>query len=155
MVDRDPIRIASWMSKHLPIHESGLSDIVRISRDGSSTFSFVNAPTTLDDRSSESGSDEQRDEVVIPARQPNLFFSTEVTGCIREADIILVTVNTPTKKHGMGAGRATDVTALESVTEEIALHARPGAILVEKSTVPCGTAQLIQDTVGPSLLECR
>jgi UDPglucose 6-dehydrogenase len=67
---------------------------------------------------------------------------------ISEADIILIAVNTPTKRRGIGAGKATDVTALEAVTREIAIHARPGAILVEKSTVPCRTAEIIRDTVS-------
>jgi UDPglucose 6-dehydrogenase len=148
VVDRDPARIASWKSKHLPIHENGLSEIVRIARDGAKACSFTNGASNPPD--SESEGDEQRDEIAVPLRQPNLFFSTEVAKCIAEADIVLITVNTPTKRRGLGAGRATDVTALEGATREIALNARPGAILVEKSTVPCGTAELIQDTVGHS-----
>jgi UDPglucose 6-dehydrogenase len=152
VVDRDPARIASWNSKHLPIHENGLSEIVRIARDGSKACSFRNAPSNIPDSisSSESEGDEPRDEVIVPARFPNLFFSTDVARCISEADIILITVNTPTKTRGLGAGSATDVTALEGATREIAIHARPGAILVEKSTVPCGTAELIKDTVSLS-----
>jgi UDPglucose 6-dehydrogenase len=126
-----------------------LNEIVQIARDGSKACSFFNGPTNPSDSasSSESEGEEQRDEIVVPARQPNLFFSTEVARCIAEADIILITVNTPTKTRGLGAGSATDVSALEGATREIAIHARPGAILVEKSTVPCGTAELIQDTV--------
>ena len=126
-----------------------MNEIVRIARDGSKACSFFNGPTNPSDSasSSESEGEEQRDEIVVPARQPNLFFSTEVARCIAEADIILITVNTPTKTRGLGAGSATDVSALEGATREIAIHARPGAILVEKSTVPCGTAELIQDTV--------
>jgi UDPglucose 6-dehydrogenase len=122
---------------------------VRIARDGSKACSFFNAPANQPDNisSSESEGEEQRDEIAVPARLPNLFFSTEVAKCIAEADIILITVNTPTKTRGLGAGSATDVSALEGATREIAIHARPGAILVEKSTVPCGTADLIQDTV--------
>jgi len=122
---------------------------VRIARDGSKACSFFNGPANQPDSisSSESEGEEQRDKIVVPARLQNLFFSTEVAKCIAEADIILITVNTPTKTRGLGAGSATDMTALESATREIALHARPGAILVEKSTVPCGTAELIQDTV--------
>lgn len=84
----------------------------------------------------------------MQAREPNLFFSTDVARCIAEADIILITVNTPTKTRGIGAGSATDMTALEGATKEIALHAKPGAILVEKSTVPCGTAELIKEVVS-------
>lgn len=48
----------------------------------------------------------------------------------------------------MGAGSATDMTAFEAVTGVVAQHARPGAIIVEKSTVPCRTAQLVKDTVS-------
>ena len=122
---------------------------MRIARDGSKACSFFNGPANSQDNvsSSESEGEEQRDEIRVPARVQNLFFSTEVARCIAEADIILITVNTPTKTRGLGAGSATDVSALEGATREIAIHARPGAILVEKSTVPCGTAELIQDTV--------
>jgi len=84
----------------------------------------------------------------VPARLPNLFFSTGVAKCISEADIVLIAVNTPTKMRGTGAGSATDMTAFEAVTQEVAQHARPGAIVVEKSTVPCRTAQHVQETVG-------
>ncbi|PSS16541.1 hypothetical protein M430DRAFT_140668 [Amorphotheca resinae ATCC 22711] len=158
VVDRDSSRIKQWESKHPPIYEPGLHEILRIARDGSKACSFYNEPTrseSIDGMSSassatsecESQCGEHRDEIVISARQPNLFFSTEVSKCISEADIILIAVNTPTKMRGVGAGRATDVTALEAVTREIAIHAKPGAILVEKSTVPCRTAQLIQDTL--------
>jgi UDPglucose 6-dehydrogenase len=86
--------------------------------------------------------------VTTPRRQPNLFFSTEVSRCIFEADIVLIAVNTPTKTRGAGAGSATDMTAFEAVTAEVAQHARPGAIIVEKSTVPCRTAQLVKETVS-------
>ena len=122
---------------------------MRIARDGSKACSFFNGPANQPNSTSSSDSEgeEQRDEIVVPARLSNLFFSTAVAECVAEADIILITVNTPTKTRGLGAGSATDVTALEGATREIALHARPGAILVEKSTVPCGTAELIQDTV--------
>jgi UDPglucose 6-dehydrogenase len=156
VVDRDASRIAQWNSKHLPLYEPGLYEILRIARDGSKAFSFFNEPpqseSSLSSASSvtsecESQCLEHREETYIPARQPNLFFSTEISKCIGEAEIILIAVNTPTKRRGIGAGRATDVTALEAVTREIAIHAKPGAILVEKSTVPCRTAEIIKDTV--------
>lgn len=157
VVDRDASRIAQWKSKHLPIYEPGLHGILRVARDGSKACTFYNEANqaeSLDEISSASlsisscGSQcgEHR-EVDIPARQPNLFFSTEVSKCISEADIVLIAINTPTKMRGVGAGRATDMTAVEAVAREIALHAKPGAILVEKSTVPCRTADLIQETV--------
>lgn len=83
----------------------------------------------------------------VPARPANLCFTTQVSKSIAEADIVLIAVNTPTKYRGAGAGSATDMTAFEAVTAEVAVHARPGAIIVEKSTVPCRTAQMVQDTV--------
>jgi UDPglucose 6-dehydrogenase len=173
VVDRDPKRIAQWQTKHLPIFEPGLDSILRIARDGSKRFGFYNEPArndSLDSMSNASSAEsecesqcgEHRDEISVPARTPNLFFSTEVSKCISEADIVLIAVNTPTKMKGIGGGRATDVTALEAVTREIAIHAKPGAVLVEKSTVPCRTAEIIQDTVsevsqflGPKLSECQ
>jgi UDPglucose 6-dehydrogenase len=160
VVDRDPVRIKQWKTKHLPIYEPGLYEILRIARDGSKACSFYNEATrsdSLDSMSSASSSTSEcesqcgyhRDEIAIQARVPNLFFSTEISKTISEADIVLIAVNTPTKMRGLGSGKATDVTALEAVTREIAIHAKPGAILVEKSTVPCRTAELIQDTVSP------
>jgi UDPglucose 6-dehydrogenase len=159
VVDRDPNRIRQWQSKHLPIYEPGLSEILRIARDGARSCSFSNEQTGADSfdglstASSSSSECESQceghaDEICMPSRQPNLFFSTEVSKTISEADIVLIAVNTPTKSRGLGAGRATDVTALEAVTKEIAIHAKPGAIVVEKSTVPCRTAEIIQDTVS-------
>ena len=159
VVDRDPVRIKQWKTKHLPIYEPGLYEILRSARDGSKACSFSNEATrfdSLDSMSSASSSTSDcesqcgyhRDEIAVKARTPNLFFSTEISKTISEADIVLIAVNTPTKLQGLGAGKATDVTALEAVTREIAIHAKPGAILVEKSTVPCRTAERIQDTVS-------
>lgn len=86
-----------------------------------------------------------------PVQQPNLFFSTDVSRCISDADIVIIAVNTPTKSRGAGAGSATDMTAFEAVTAEVVQHARLGAIIVEKSTVPCKTAELVEDMVCFSL----
>ncbi|KAH7309264.1 hypothetical protein BKA65DRAFT_170802 [Rhexocercosporidium sp. MPI-PUGE-AT-0058] len=156
VVDRDPRRIAQWKSKHLPIHEPGLDYILRIGRDGSRACIVSHNPTYSSESSAESSSNstsecesqcQEDDEMHITAREPNLYFSTEVSKSISEADIVLIAVNTPTKMRGLGSGRATDVTALEAVTKEIALHAKFGAILVEKSTVPCRTSELIRDTL--------
>ncbi|KAI8070470.1 UDP-glucose/GDP-mannose dehydrogenase family, NAD binding domain-containing protein [Gongronella butleri] len=81
------------------------------------------------------------DEVVLACRGKNLFFSTDVDGAIQEADLIFVSVNTPTKKSGMGAGMAADLAYVESATRRIAEVATSSKIVVEKSTVPCRTAQ--------------
>eukprot|EP00747_Dinoflagellata_sp_TGD_P166627 gnl/TRDRNA2_/TRDRNA2_189704_c0_seq1.p1 gnl/TRDRNA2_/TRDRNA2_189704_c0~~gnl/TRDRNA2_/TRDRNA2_189704_c0_seq1.p1 ORF type:complete len:526 (-),score=125.35 gnl/TRDRNA2_/TRDRNA2_189704_c0_seq1:113-1540(-) len=79
-------------------------------------------------------------EVVDACRGKNLFFSTEIKKCIEESDIIFVSVNTPTKKTGIGAGRAADLCYIESVGRTIAENANGSKIVVEKSTVPVRTA---------------
>ena len=83
------------------------------------------------------------DDVVREARGRNLFFSTDVAGGIKQADIIFVSVNTPTKTYGVGAGRAADLRFIESVARTIAEHAETGKIIVEKSTIPVKTADTI------------
>ena len=88
------------------------------------------------------------DEVVAKARGRNLFFSTDVAGGIKAADIIFVAVNTPTKTYGVGAGRAADLRFIESVARSIAEHAEGGKIIVEKSTIPVKTADTIATIVA-------
>ncbi|KAF9484107.1 UDP-glucose/GDP-mannose dehydrogenase [Pholiota conissans] len=80
-------------------------------------------------------------DVVRQARGRNLFFSTDVDKAILEADLIFVSVNTPTKKTGVGAGFAADLNYVELATRRIANVARSNKIVVEKSTVPCRTAE--------------
>ncbi|KAI9225996.1 MAG: UDP-glucose/GDP-mannose dehydrogenase family, NAD binding domain-containing protein [Piptocephalis tieghemiana] len=80
-------------------------------------------------------------EVVMACRGRNLTFSTDVDKGIQEADIIFVSVNTPTKVSGQGAGYAADLKWVESATRRIADVATSSKIVVEKSTVPCKTAQ--------------
>ncbi|KAF9781273.1 UDP-glucose dehydrogenase [Thelephora terrestris] len=81
------------------------------------------------------------EEVVRQARGKNLFFSTDVDKGILEADLIFVSVNTPTKKTGVGAGFAADLNYVELATRRIAAVATSSKIVVEKSTVPCRTAE--------------
>ncbi|TQN67204.1 UDP-glucose 6-dehydrogenase 2, partial [Colletotrichum shisoi] len=100
------------------------------------------------DCGSQCGGGGEEEGITVPARRPNLFFSTAVSECISDADVVLVAVNTPTKTRGRGAGSATDMAAFEVVTAEVARHARPGAIIVEKSTVPCRTAELVRETLA-------
>nr|CAG8626167.1 6420_t:CDS:2 [Entrophospora candida] len=81
------------------------------------------------------------DEIVFARRNENLFFTTDVEKAVIEADLIFVSVNTPTKKTGLGAGYAADLAYVESATRQIADVARSSKIVVEKSTVPCRTAE--------------
>lgn len=88
------------------------------------------------------------DEVVRQVRGRNLHFSTAVAEGIRAADIIFVSVNTPTKTYGVGAGRAADLRYIESVARSIAEHANGPKIIVEKSTIPVKTAETIKDILA-------
>ncbi|KAI4998296.1 hypothetical protein ZWY2020_053638 [Hordeum vulgare] len=83
------------------------------------------------------------DEVVKACRGKNLFFSTDVEKHVAEADIIFVSVNTPTKTRGLGAGKAADLTYWESAARMIADVSKSDKI-VEKSTVPVKTAEAIE-----------
>jgi UDPglucose 6-dehydrogenase len=87
-------------------------------------------------------------EVVKEARGRNLFFSTDVKTNIAEADIIFVSVNTPTKTYGVGAGRAADLRYIESVARTIAEVSTTPKIIVEKSTIPVKTAETIQQILA-------
>merc|ERR1712157_261453 len=79
-------------------------------------------------------------EIVEQCRGKNFFFSTDVQKGVEEADIIFASVNTPTKKQGIGAGRAADLRFIESVGRTIAQYATCSKIVIEKSTVPVRTA---------------
>ncbi|MGH9371294.1 MAG: nucleotide sugar dehydrogenase [Vicinamibacterales bacterium] len=80
------------------------------------------------------------DAVIERTRGRNLFFSTDVPAGIQSADIIFVSVNTPTKVFGEGAGRAADLQYWEKTAREILAHSNGGKIVVEKSTLPVRTA---------------
>ncbi len=98
------------------------------------------------------------DEVVRQSRGRNLFFSTDVRGAIKEADLIFVAVNTPTKTYGVGAGRAADLRYIESVARtiaEVADGAGGSKIIVEKSTIPVKTAETIKDILAANSRGCK
>ncbi len=83
-------------------------------------------------------------EVVKEARERNLFFSTEIDQNIKDADIIFVSVNTPTKTYGQGAGMAADLQYWEKTARQILANSDTGKIIVEKSTLPVRTAQAME-----------
>lgn len=84
------------------------------------------------------------DEVVREARGKNLFFSTDVDQGIRDADIIFVSVNTPTKTFGQGAGRAADLQYWEKTARQILANSDSSKIIIEKSTLPVRTAEAME-----------
>jgi len=83
-------------------------------------------------------------EIVAEARGRNLFFSTEVEKAIDEAQVIFISVNTPTKTYGKGKGMAADLKYIELCARQIAKVAKHNKIVVEKSTLPVRTAEAIK-----------
>ena len=84
------------------------------------------------------------DEVVKVARKRNLFFSTDIVKGIERADIIFISVNTPTKSYGTGKGMAANLKFMELCARQIAEVAHGNKIVVEISTLPVRTAQSIK-----------
>jgi UDPglucose 6-dehydrogenase len=89
-------------------------------------------------------------EVVQAARGRNLFFSTDIRSAIRESDVIFVSVNTPTKTFGEGAGKAADLQYWEKVAREILRESSSPKIVIEKSTLPVKTAQTMENILNAS-----
>ncbi|MFH0921104.1 MAG: nucleotide sugar dehydrogenase [Fibrobacterota bacterium] len=84
------------------------------------------------------------DDIVFACRGKNLFFSTDIDRAITEADIIFVSVNTPTKMFGQGAGRAADLQYWEKTARQIVRCSDRDKIIVEKSTLPVKTAEAME-----------
>jgi UDPglucose 6-dehydrogenase len=83
-------------------------------------------------------------EIVAKTRGNNLFFSTDVDQAIDEADMIFISVNTPTKTYGAGKGMAADLKYIELCARQIARVAKNDKIVVEKSTLPVRTAEALK-----------
>lgn len=88
------------------------------------------------------------DAVVGEARGRNLFFSTDVDKAIDEADMIFISVNTPTKTYGKGKGQAADLKYIELCARQIARVAKNDKIVVEKSTLPVRTAEALKSILN-------
>lgn len=80
------------------------------------------------------------DEIVKKIRGKNLFFAKDIENQIRQNDIIFVSVNTPTKMFGTGAGMAADLQFWEKTARQILKHSQSSKIVIEKSTLPVKTA---------------
>jgi UDPglucose 6-dehydrogenase len=84
-------------------------------------------------------------DIVKEARGRNLFFSTDVDGAIDKADMIFISVNTPTKTYGIGKGMAADLKFIELCARQIARVSKNDKIVVEKSTLPVRTAEALKN----------
>lgn len=89
-------------------------------------------------------------EIVTEVRGRNLFFSTDVIEGIKKNDIIFVSVNTPTKEFGVGAGQAADLQHWEKTARQILEFSESDKIIVEKSTLPVKTAQAMKRILATS-----
>ena len=85
------------------------------------------------------------EEIIRQVRNKNLFFSTDIPQAIRDADVIFISVNTPTKDYGIGKGKAADLKYIELCARQIAEVAQSPKIIVEKSTLPVRTASALKN----------
>ncbi len=89
-------------------------------------------------------------ELIKNCRGRNIFFTTNVKESISKADMIFISVNTPTKEKGVGAGQASDLKWIEASAREIAKYSKDKAIIIEKSTLPVKTAETIKEILDAS-----
>ena len=90
-------------------------------------------------------------EIISKVRGKNLFFSTQIAKEIKESDMVFISVNTPTKTEGFGAGYAIDLKWVESSARQVAKYAQGHTIVVEKSTLPVKTAEVIKEILLNSI----
>ena len=84
-------------------------------------------------------------EIISEVRGRNLFFSKDISKVISDSDMIFISVNTPTKTKGFGAGYAIDLKWVEASARKVAEYAKGHTIVVEKSTLPVKTAEVIKE----------
>ncbi len=89
-------------------------------------------------------------EIIERCRNKNLKFSTLIKEKINQADMIFISVNTPTKQKGFGAGKASDLKWVEACARQVALYSENHTIVVEKSTLPVRTAGVIKSILNES-----
>ena len=90
------------------------------------------------------------DTLISLCRNKNLFFTTNIKESISNADLIFLSVNTPTKTKGIGAGKASDLKFIEASARQIAKFSKGHTIVVEKSTLPVRTAKTIENILSES-----
>ncbi len=84
------------------------------------------------------------DEIIKNCRDKNLYFSNLIEEKIAQADMVFISVNTPTKKKGLGAGKASNLKWVEECARQVAKFSNGHTIIVEKSTLPVRTAEVIK-----------
>ena len=94
------------------------------------------------------------DEVIAACRGKNLFFDTDIPKGIRDNEMIFVSVNTPTKNFGIGAGMAADLQYWEKTARQILEHSESSKIVIEKSTLPVKTALTMKKILNTGKAGC-
>ena len=94
-------------------------------------------------------------DIVGRCRGINLHFSNLIEENIREADIIFISVNTPTKKKGIGKGKASDLRWVEECARQVARFSSGYTIVVEKSTLPVRTAEVIKSILEAEIIHSK
>ena len=89
-------------------------------------------------------------QIIKEVRGRNLIFSTSIKDSIKKADMVFISVNTPIKEKGIGAGETSDLRWVESCARQISEFSEGHTIVVEKSTLPVKTAQTIKDILFTS-----
>ena len=89
-------------------------------------------------------------EIIKKCRNKNLFFSNKIKEKIKEADMVFISVNTPTKTKGVGRGKASDLKWVEASARQVGEFSKGHTIVVEKSTLPVRTAEVVK-----SILEAK
>ena len=148
VVDRDEHRIAAWNSEDLPLPEPGLDEIIKARRNiGNRTDAHTTH--TLNDAADIQAEDGHNElvECFQVYGDHNLVFTTDIPEAIRKADLIFICVNTPSKPSEESESVGLDMQNIEFTVDAIAEHSTCDKIIVVKSTVPCGTNSLIQNSV--------
>jgi len=89
-------------------------------------------------------------EIIEKTRNKNLQFTSNIKQAIESSDIIFISVNTPTKTRGLGAGKSSDLKWVEACARQVAKFSKGHTIVVEKSTLPVRTAEVIQRILNSS-----
>jgi len=86
--------------------------------------------------------------IIEKCRGKNLHFSNSIEEKIKIADMVFISVNTPTKTHGVGAGKASNLKYVEACARQVAKYSMNHTIVVEKSTLPVRTAEVIKSILN-------
>ena len=88
----------------------------------------------------------------LAARKGGLEFTTDLFSAVRASDVIFIAVGTPSKPTGEA-----DLTYLESAARSVgaALDGGRYTVVINKSTVPVGSGNLVGTLVREGILEAR